>query len=230
MSNHLINERGLNMDFIGPYMFLKFGKKEHLKDLQLTGHLYCNTFKYFTEIEDGKARGDKDETVVRQLLGKVKVDLHGANYPNDILTVKDIPARLQLRDNIGNMFCLYSIDTRHYKNTFKYQFNELVGKFDDCSLVIVNVPEFFNRIKLALTRQKLLYSIDFVKYCDLKKYHGDKGPFVKDIAYEYQKEYRIVIYNQTNSSTSIYIGNIEDISIFNDGGVSDLDVRFHYSE
>jgi hypothetical protein len=221
---------------VGPYFFLKFGKKEHLIDLQKNGHLFFNTFKYFTEIEDGNVRGDIDETVVKQLQGEIKV-IRNDNFPNGYINL-NIPGILQLRDNIGNMFCLYTIDTQFYNRTFKYQFDQRLNEFqkeiietDKCSLIILNVPEFLKRVKENLDRRKLLFSMDVVKYVDMKIHSGNKTPFLKDYGYSYQNEYRIVIYQQQCLiPISLHIGNIEDISMLVEKDISNIDLEFHYSE
>jgi hypothetical protein len=215
-------------DFIGPYLFLKFGEQEHLKDLQQQGHLYFNALKYFTEVEDGNVRGDIDETL---FYSKIKLhSLRNKNFSNGIIKVNNVPGLLKFRAELGNIFCLYSIDTRKYNKSFKYKFDKLMDGFDKFSLLITDVPEFLKRVEQALIRQNLKNEKGPVKYYDLKKYVEDKGPFIKDIAYEYQKEYRIVIYKETVLPTSIFIGNIEDISILSDKCASELDIEFFYSK
>ena len=49
---------------MGIRLFIKFGAKEHLCEMQKEGLFYCNTITYFSKIEDNH-RGDSLESVIK---------------------------------------------------------------------------------------------------------------------------------------------------------------------
>lgn len=118
----------------------------------------------------------------------------------------------------SNVFCMYSIAAKDGLLEEPYV-NEKNFDFGDSVVAITNVTKFLERVDAAV--EKILepgmkYSRGFVEYYDPKKHHGAVNPFMKDIRFSYQNEYRFVISPRTEGSKpelEIEIGNIEDISV-----------------
>lgn len=207
----------LNMNNTG-FLYLKFGSYENLVELQTKGLIYCNTLHHFTKVEDGKVRGDKDETCIdMKFLGKGTTFTikKMKDYPDEkpiSFKVDDAQLKTFERDHIGNMYCLSTIAFNDVSGDSIPLYDINCHKFGSHVLFIMNSAEFMNRIINKLEELKLQFEIKSVEYKDLSKYTGKKDLFVKDISYAYQKEVRIFIKTTLNDIFTFEIGSIEEIS------------------
>ncbi|MBB6126902.1 hypothetical protein [Mucilaginibacter lappiensis] len=169
------------------------------------------------EIEDGdNKRGDKREMIDWQFYdsqGVLKIKI--PNYNKTITVNNGMPVlSVDHEFNPGNIFCMYCIDTQKYKETSEFRIDERVlsGFGSEC-LIILDPAALFERIETVLKNRNLTFQRDFVRYENLRTFHGSKSPFIKDTTYNYQNEYRIFIKNPRNNPLSLELGSLEDISI-----------------
>ena len=107
-----------------------------------------------------------------------------------------------------NIFCMYAL--RPFIGTFPV--DERNFQFGNFTLVLINRPEFMNRIESTLKSQRINGKADIVKYVD-NEYTGKVGPFKKLKRFAYQAEWRLVCYGGLGEPRKIRIGSIRDISV-----------------
>lgn len=201
-------------------LFIKFGKEEHLKQLQKDGRLYCKSVLEFAKLENDEARGDQFENVIRLELLNDKIiwlkekDNESADWKK--LNVNFAQFKLSDEEYKGNLFCMssFSLDlkTDEVEIILDKRFLE---KFGTHYLLVLNQPEFFKRIDKALSDKNIDYRKGNVEYKDLKNHSGAKTIFDKDILFSWQNEYRIFIETDSTEFQIFNIGNIEDITEVN---------------
>jgi len=195
----------------------KFGKKEHLEQLQKEGIVYCNTLKYFTEVEDGQIRGDAHENSFDfKTYDKPRLQIKPANDPD--AEYKDVNVTWLQKvtrnsDPYGNLYCLYCVDMTNAGSQGQISVDEKNKDFGSYVLVFLNSEIFEERLYKELKKRDLKYHFGHVSYIDLKKHNGRKTLFQKDTKYSYQNEYRIFIENPIQDTLILKIGELSDISI-----------------
>lgn len=199
-----------NTDFI---MLIKVAKEKHIDALQKKGHIYCNTKQYFRRIEDDGLRGDKDEgkTYIKQNKN-IKI------FHKDRLIAKDNKARV-IFDNpneFWNIFCTYGVNSSLNANINKVKvelnFPEKSKEFGDYALLILNPKEFISRIKIKLNSLNMNYKIKPVTYYNPNFYEGKLNPFYKNDLYNYQKEVRLWLPNNSEKVYEFFIGDISNLT------------------
>ena len=196
-------------------MFFKFGSKENMMDLYKNGTIYLNTIDYFKNLEEQGLRGDdfegtsfiKNYHEYKTIDYEIKFE-HGKSIPIN-------PVKLSVRGNNnitqGNIFSLFAIKTPDILDD-NFKIDDRVEKFGSHCVVIKNLPYFLKLIKLEIDKLGLAYSMDVVNYYDKDRYNGDLSLFDKPVEFEYQKEYRIVVYNDKNKPLILSIGNMQSFS------------------
>lgn len=206
-----------NKSFAG--CFIKFGKKEHLKELREKGLLYCNPIQYFTSIEDQSLRGDEMENVVDMHYmesGTVTLSPVGEKPSANSTTMPFRDARFTSRivEPFGNLFCLFSINLLDKPFGEVFTISERVKEFGDSFLLIHDSSAFFNRVQRAAATHQLRADADLVEYKDFSRFTGKKTVFQKDLRYAYQQEWRLYIHNNKAELIKLEIGSLEDISVW----------------
>lgn len=199
--------------------FIKFGAREHLKELREKGLLYCNPIQYFTNIEDQSLRGDEMENVVDMHYmesGTVTLSPVGETPSANSTTMSFTDARFTSRimEPFGNLFCLFAINLLDKPLGEVFTVSERVKGFGDSFLLIHDSSAFFNRIQRAVAAHQLRADADLVEYIDFSRFTGKKTVFQKDLRYAYQQEWRLYIYNNKAEPIKLEIGSLEDISVW----------------
>lgn len=200
------------------YFFIKIGRYAHMKRLIEEGMLYCNTFQYFVN-SNAEGIADKFETTYNlntyeQGLLNIK-SKSGPEWEASIKVTPTNPIRIRERYTgaVGNLFSLYSF--KHSDKTPNIEYNPLsefsLGE-SDTVVIILDIHEFIRRVNTALTQNNLTFKHDFCKYLDLSTFSGSRSPFMKDISYSHQNEFRFYIHHNIEQPYELFIGNISDIA------------------
>ena len=203
--------------------FLKFGEYKHMKEFYENGHLYCNTFQYFKNLElKSDGRGDKNEYAT----------LHygGSGIKNIIINVSDSP---DMKNSIpmkgGIDFKAITIDTgknKEYTHLYSLtcidvewakQNNKIIDERNfaenkDYVVLIHNVKEFETRLEKGIAKLNIHAGIGYVEYVDKFSYDGNIGPLRKFNDYSYQNECRVLLDFNSLEPKSIYLGSLSDIA------------------
>lgn len=204
--------------FLG--VFIKFGEKEHLLQLQNEGLIYCNTFEYFEKCENSE-QYDQNENATSISQGNncnFIVNGYEINAESGLINVILKSKKLNHKKftHLFSMFCRLQNDTfESYNQTF---FDNRLKKFGEYMLVIYNPFEFMKRLKYTLDKLSETKKIEYaetkrIEYIDFNTYNGEIEAFRKSDKYKHQSEWRLAIQNQNyNKPFKFNIGSIQDIS------------------
>jgi len=191
-----------------PGTLIKFGKLEHLQQLQNEGLLYMNNLPYFWEIEDEELRGDPLDSAVQVIRGpKVTMVMPDGNEVN---VCRDYTLKIRPSEPEKiNIFCMYALRPL-IEGSFPV--DKKIKQFGDYALILINREEFIQRIESNLKIHRIVGDAELVEYVN-DKHTGKLGPFRKFNNFSYQYEWRLVCYNGLGEPRKIRIGSIRDISM-----------------
>jgi hypothetical protein len=210
------------------YFFVKTFENTSYASQFLDGLLYMNTLDYFVQLEtnDSTGRGDRHEGLNAWLQPKdIEIEINGIQISSaDLASPVSIRSNQQLSKNI---FCLHAGyvggKARSKFNTPQEFENQLKIPDENISLgmqsiVITNVEEFILRVKKAAAFMNESLDGRIVNYYDPNTSRNviseEDAPFNKQMNFEHQREYRIVI-NRTNQEMTAYrlnVGCLRDIA------------------
>lgn len=199
------------------YYFLKFGREKDILDLYENGTIYFNTIDYFQQLEEQGLRGDNYEgtTNIKNYGQNDKVKLQ-LKIPNTDKIINLNPTNFHLREFMteikANIFCLYALKSPEILNFENFKIDGRVKDFGSHFLIIQDVEKFLNKISVELKRLDISHNRGLVEYYDKHSYNGEVGPFHKPFEFDYQKEYRYVLYRKENNPFSISIGSLKEYS------------------
>lgn len=188
---------------------MKFGKKIHMEAFQ-GGELFMNTLKHFQGLEDSGLRGDKDEglSAIYQANGAT---LSRKNEDGDFVPLGTINDQLEYREKDSvhvNVFCMYALQVEPQK----LEINRRNLEFGDTFVILLDIPQFLDRIKEAAKQMEVKVFHGMVDYVDRATHKGPIGPFRKFNEYSYQSEFRIIIPRKSLDPYMLNIGDISDIT------------------
>lgn len=177
-------------------------------DAMLDGNIFMNTDKYFSILDSGDlARSDPDEDVDEAWqIKQISIADSNGNWVPIGGVINPVLHRYGARDHL-NIFCMHAI-----RNTSDYCFHETNLAFGDVAVVIRNAKEFTERFRKAAHLLERNVQHGPVTYVNRSNYHGEIGPFRKFDRYEYQNEFRFVLFGGGGNPMSLPIGDIRDIS------------------
>lgn len=221
------------------FMLIKFSDvKEHLCDLQ-KGKLYMNNSGYFIEREkiDGK-KGVGDEDELSQVLYNVNLKFYKRKTEVCVLEGEAGKVSIRFKELLNKpVFCLTHISAESLNiiketdccldcqlNFDKKYIDEIVDNLGEYALII-NPGAFQSKLKEAAQEQGIVFKEGRIQYEDYsvnpyKKLeecmrHNLNLFFYKDLSFQYQREYRIVINNVNSEKPFVWnIGDISDITYF----------------
>ena len=191
-------------------MFLKFGQKEHIKELFESGTIYMNSIQYFRKIEDGELRGDVYEGVSRiKNLPPGQFFIPELNHLGNYLSLH---LRQSYETVLGNIFSLYCISSHGCANPKDFKIDTKINRFGSHCLFIKDNTKFISLLENKLQELKMKYRLGFVEYYDKEQVNRDINLFEKPLEFEYQKEFRIYIERFSDKPFAFSIGSLSDIA------------------
>ncbi|MEX2437327.1 MAG: hypothetical protein WD509_01980 [Candidatus Paceibacterota bacterium] len=192
---------------------IKIGQEDHINELHKEGHLFCNTLKYFREIEkkdfnrhDDREGAFKTEVVENPEDYKLSIDGKKAPVTLTFLRFNEFDSAKEYY----KLFCLFGVKRKHV--TGKPFLYEKILKFGEKALIILDLQEFIDRIKKRLNELELEFKCAHVKYYEENGINEKLTAFHKPDKFQYQEEFRILIKEDSKTPFSFKIGSIEDIS------------------
>lgn len=191
-----------------PGTLIKFGRQDHLLQLQEEGLLYMNHLPYFWSIEDQELRGDPFDSNFRiergPRIGMTLPDGREA-FLEGTWTLGMQPANPEKI----NLFCMYALRPL-VKVSFPIDAENF--RFGEYALLLINRDAFMARMTSVLESQRIKAQAGLVEYVD-DRYKGELGPFRKLGKFAYQCEWRLVCLDGPGGPRKIRIGSIQDISV-----------------
>jgi len=198
--------------------FIKFGQKKNILDLYENGTLFFNTIEYFRKLESEQGvRGDNYEGTVKltNFSDKDNVDFK-ITIPETGKIINLKPNKLHLREFLsdikGNLYSLYSLKTPEILDFKNFKIDERVKDFGDYFLIIHNPSRFINSVIKELNKKDISYRAKLVKYYEKTELNGEINLFDKPSEFEYQKEFRIALYNNQSKPIKIKIDSLKEYS------------------
>lgn len=214
-------------------LFIKFGQKEHLLSLQ-KGTIHANKLKYFIEYEGATEKqgiGDKSEA---SLLSISKHGLFVQVEDDPLMEIDPGPPPGIVYDEeymSKPVFCLMHKDVElHIEDGGKEiimlgslacEAKDFLKTDVEMGALIIILPELFiERLESYARDNSISIEHDIVRYRNKKEPRIENGewcldnPFIKDIAFKHQSEYRFIFNENIGSWREYNIGNLEDISIY----------------
>lgn len=204
------------------FIFVKVGKKKFILDAYKNGNLCFSPFEEYKRNYNFPI-GDKNENIDFLYQGdneyKLIIDGHELSKENGLLD-----AKINFSTNLKNLpvthtFCcrLVKVNDKNIQGN-KIFLPEKMENFGDYGLVIFKPQIFLIRVLKQISIHKNLRFFNNncfgeIKYKDFKQYSGEIGPFVKDISYKDQNEYRISFGCNSSKKEFINIGSMKDIAI-----------------
>lgn len=196
---------------------LKFGSHDDIMDLYENGTVYFNSIDYFQNLEEQGLRGDNYEgtfqirnfTEEDKITLKIKDPKSGKSFK---LYSNNTHLREFYKDVKGNIYCMYSLRLSALIDTERITINNRVKDFGSHFVIINNTKRFLDKVCIELKKKGISYKIGLVNYYDRKKINCELGTFDKPTEFEYQKEYRIVLYRDSLKPIKVSIGSIKDIA------------------
>lgn len=199
-------------------LFLKFGSKQNIQKLIENGEVYFSSLEEFRVIKNSKNRDDSYEGTLslKHFSKEDKYTLKiNPNKDNEIkIHINKGELKTFLPDIKEKVLSLYSIK---YGDVFQKDFkiDERIirdTKYEYC-VIITNPIEFLNRVTKELDKREISFRGKSIKYLDYNIDQNSLDLFSKSKEFNYQNEYRIVLYNIDFRDYKLYIGNIEDIAV-----------------
>jgi len=190
---------------------IKVGKSIHIDQLQREGLVYCNTVKYFRDLENNdKERHDGREGANSSIKTQnLQIFIPGRK---DLLPVQITKSHLNTYDEktlMTHLYCLYAMTPKHI--TGKPFIDEKNIDFGEKALLITKPLEFIERIKKAIS-QTLKCNYDLVDYYDDNETHEHLTVFQKPNQFQHQNEFRFHFTGHIGDMLELRIGSIGDIS------------------
>lgn len=196
------------------FIFFKFGSEKDITDLFENGTIFFNTIDYFQRLESQGVRGDKYE-------GTTKITNHKSDKLKLTITIpeteKEIPFKLSkfhlrefLKDIKGNLYSLYCLRHQDVLEIDDFKIDQRVKEFGTHFIIIKKPEIFINLICNELEKNKFDYQMKQVEYYEKEKINGEISLFHKTTEFEYQKEFRIVLFNNEIKIKTIQIGSLKE--------------------
>ena len=197
--------------FVQISKLVKIGQAQHVNALYEDGELFIRRVLAFRDIEANEV-GDKYENLLLNYQShKVSCSWGGIEFSEE----SGLVGQVQITDNSYNPFsyCMYGFATDAFPK--KQLIDTKCKEFGDSAVFILDVKEFFNRVKSACLSQGIGCKSSMVSYEDFASYHGKVGPFVKDCSFKHQSEFRMLfeIPSENSDTAKIHIGSLRDIAL-----------------
>ncbi len=86
-------------------------------------------------------------------------------------------------------------------------------------MIIKDCEEFYKRLIKGFKDNQLRIETGFVEYYDRDSHSGELSLFHKSKEFEHQREFRILISNQSNTPIKFSIGSLHDVADMYDSSV-----------
>ncbi len=204
------------------FTFLKFGRKQDLREFRNEGLLYMRPLAEFAELEESETgRGDRFEGTTNLIqpkhVEKLIFDTGSLGLGQIIAQPSDLagPVRITLnRTKSCDVYCMVAPPMPGDGEMVELASSAVV-KFGEAFVMVTNVTEYNTPVVLATEHSNngvsnLEYSL--VDYYDADEDSGEVGRFRKRSKYAYQNEFRIVVEPGSRAPRRLLIGSLLDIT------------------
>ena len=194
-------------------LLAKIQKSKFISEMYSDEYLYFKSLHDFrSHIVDTTGRNDPKEGNLKNV--QIQYLSVTAEEKEIILSKELSNFNAQLTEHLTeqkiNCCSMYSLMLA--KKTKTYNIDDRVIQMGDKALLIFDIINFFKILDNSLEENGFDFSRKLVTYYDPKSFNGEITIHHKDILYEYQKEYRILIAPTDNLPIKIPIPGLKKIS------------------
>jgi hypothetical protein len=210
--------------------FIKIGAEKFVRDLYDNGTVYCNAIQFFRRSDERDGRGDPFEGVARlrnlNNISRIEIQVSDRSHPPiHLKTVGGLQIKELYQDFRCNLFCLYFIDSDKVIQVGSGRVNPDYKRLGSHFLIIHEPQRFLDLVTGALNLTGYKFRHGPVEFYDDKTFDGELTLFHKRRKFEYQSEFRFVIFNSKEEPIKIKIGPLKDIALLFESKVLD-DIEF----
>ena len=193
-------------------LFAKIQRSDYILDMYENEYLYFNCLKGFRGVKDEEGRFDPRELNVKnKQISTLAIRIGENTYELDKMLDKfSCQLMANLEEPKVNCCSLHWLEIEPGKPPSTIN-NELL-KMGDKVLLILDGVAFFNILDQSLEKHGLAYKREKVKYYDPRTYNGELSLHQKDIEFEFQNEYRILINSHDSKPSKINLPGLRKIS------------------
>jgi len=189
----------------------KVSKLRHLETLIEKGELHFGRVPDYRKNERENLKYDQSEGILYQQSAtgaRLYMEIDEGEMKEVAKLVEGSVMRLKSSEfDRLSIHCMFSMNTSNYVN----QLPESLGSSGDYVAVVTDIPEFINRIDTWTKKTGCKHYRDLVSYVDLSTHTEMIGPFIKDLRYKEQNEFRICVRTEDLSDQNMYLGNLENV-------------------
>ena len=209
------------------FFLVKFFDNQNHADDFVHGRIFANRLSRFKKVEDSDESGRMDRhegTICWVQPGECRLVINGMDMSDDLAG----PVQIQKNWlNHLNVFCVHAAHIGDLNLASLSNIESLRQELtipDECSAlgkyaVVVNVPEFINRMRSSAKAKDYRIAWGLVKYYDPATFHGNfrdvESVFWKQDQYRFQREFRFAIDSGSSGECPVVmdIGDIRDITL-----------------
>jgi hypothetical protein len=190
-----MNDKQLDGAVGAPWFIVKFGKEEHLNNLQ-AGKFHLRSLQWFSTREAADHQRDTNEGAALWLNpNESQILINGHKFTAEGGTLN---ASLSFDGPQPHVFCASVIHRKEPIREDHKIFDDRMKEFGEDFLVILNIAEFYGRLKKALASLRAkgvieAFCAEDVLYFDERAYDGEVGTFRKSDRFQWQKEWRLAV-------------------------------------
>jgi hypothetical protein len=211
------------------FFAVKMCEQEQFARDFMAGSLYMNSLEYFRTCKGDDGRPDPHEGIaaIYQPESIGSIDVGPVTIPGKDLA-PGVPL-VALYDNahMTAICSLFSANTVGFGNGIRSdqlaELKKVLVIHDKChrlgtyAVLVKNIAEFGRRVDAAIRAAGLEGGYGLVKYFDFRKHNGrfDSPGLHKRSEYEYQREYRVVVYLPEGKAAPyrLEVGDLSDITV-----------------
>jgi len=195
----------------------KINQSKYINDMYENEYLYFKSLKEFrSDSKDKTGRLDPKELNVNNIQIHnltIKTDNHEIELHK---VIKDFKGQLMehLSESKINCCSLHWMELEPNKENSS--FNEKLLEMGEKALLIVDLVKFFKILDESIEKSNYKYTRKKVTYYSPKEFNGEISLLHKDVEFEYQNEYRILILPTENKPINIPLPGLKKISFMID--------------
>lgn len=194
-------------------ILVKIHKAEYINDMYENEYLYFSPMQAFKKHDiDTTGRLDSREgNLLNHQLLKLIVEFDGKKI--DLSNGKNFNGQYNesYAENTANLCSLYMLEINNELRTSK-PVDDRMLEMGDKALIILNPMKFYEILDSALEMLEYGYRRMPVQYYDHRTFEGELSNCHKDIKFNYQNEYRIVIKNNGDTSIKLPLQGLKSVS------------------
>ena len=197
------------------HLIAKIQERGYIQDMYDNEYLYFRFQKHFKEgPKDPAGRNDtRDGNLFTEQVKWIELELPTGEKMKFIRgdNMRHADHSEHLQDPKVNICCLTIIPLSEELRPISI--SKRLIELGESAILIFDTERFYNTIEKPLSEMGFTYEMKPVKYYNHKEHNGELSFFDKDIEFDYQNEYRILIWPNPEGDLKIPVPGLKSISV-----------------